>query len=349
MQLSAQELAKILKGKVVGNPEEIVTAPSRIEDGKKGTISFLAHSKYESYAYSTAASILLVSNDFEPKEELAATMIRVEDVRASVQVLLEKFEQKDKSTGNVDSTAIISENATIGKNVTIHEYAIIRDGAVVGDNVILYPLSYIDENAIVGDFSILHHGAKVLKNCIVGKYCILHQNAVIGGEGFGFAQNDKREFTKIPQIGNVVLEDHVELGINSCIDRATMGSTIMRKGVKIDNLVQVGHNCEIGENTGLAAQVGIAGSAKIGKNCMVGGQVGFAGHISVADGTMIAAQTGVNSDVKEVNSRLCGSPAMDNMKFWRSSTVFKALPELSRTVRRLEKEIAKLKEKNNEV
>ncbi len=343
MQITAQELAKLLDGEVVGDPTVQVSAPSRIEEGKEGTISFLAEAKYESYAYESRASILLVNKDFEPKESIAPTMIQVDNVRASMQTLMEAFAPKSEANGEIHASAIVEEGATIGQNVTIGEHVIVRSGSTIGDNCILGALSYVGHDVQLGKSVRLHEGVKILDNCIVGDHCILHQNAVIGSEGFGFSQNDKREFTKIPQIGNVILEDHVEIGVNSCVDRAMMGSTILRKGVKIDNLVQVGHNCEIGEHSGLAAQVGVAGSTRLGKHILVGGQVGFAGHLTVADGAMFAAQSGVNSSVKQENAQLCGAPAIDNRQFWRAASVFKNLPDLARTVRRLEKELETLK------
>lgn len=343
MEISAKELSEILEGRIEGNPEVTVSAPSRIEEGKPGTISFLGHPKYEEYAYTTKASILLVSNEFEPQQTVNATLLRVSDVYGAMQKLLAHFEFKPEVQAFKHQTAIISEKATLGDNVSIAAHVVIEEGAEIGENCILHAASFIGRNVKLGANCIVHSGARIMRESKIGDFCTIHPNAVVGSDGFGFAPNEKGEFTKIPQIGNVILEDHVDVGANSVIDRASIGSTILRRGVKIDNLVQIGHNVEIGENTALAGQAGVAGSTKIGKNCLIGGQVGFAGHITIADGTMFAAKAGVNSDVKEPNQKLCGSPAVDYTKFWRTFAVYRTLPEMSRTVRRLEKEIAAMK------
>jgi len=343
MQISAAQLASLLDGTVEGNPETTVSAPSRIEEGKPGTITFLAHPKYEDFAYTTQASVMLVSKEWKPRSEVTPTLVRVDDVYASVQSLLKQFDQVERADGEIHETAIIHPDAEVSSGASIQAYSIIAKGAKVGAGTIIHSHCHIGEDVVIGKECMLYEGVKLARKTVIGNFCKLHQGVVIGSEGFGFAQNDAGEFVKIPQIGNVILEDHVDVGVNSIVDRATIGSTLLRRGVKIDNLVQVGHNVEIGENSAMAAQVGLAGSTRIGKNCMIGGQVGFAGHLTVADGAMIGAQSGVNNDVKETDSRLIGSPAIDYGTFWRLFATYKNLPDMARTIRRLEKELNQLK------
>jgi UDP-3-O-[3-hydroxymyristoyl] glucosamine N-acyltransferase len=324
MEFSAKIIASMLGGEVVGNEEVMVSKVSRIEEGESGGLCFLANPKYEQYIYTTNASVVLVSKDFEPKEAISATQIKVEDPYSAFAALLKQYEQ-------------IMANPFQG----IHESAFIDVTAKVGENVTIHPLAYVGHNAVIGNNCVLHSGAKVMHRCIIGNDCTLHAGVVIGGDGFGFAPNAANNYQKVPQIGNVVLEDNVEIGANATIDRATVGSTVIRKGVKLDNLVQIAHNVEIGENTVIAAQSGVAGSTKIGKNCMIGGQVGIVGHLKIGDGVMIAAQSGIGSDLKD-GSIVQGSPAFEVSKYKRSYVSFRRLPELANEVDRISKELEKL-------
>ncbi|MEQ8703096.1 MAG: UDP-3-O-(3-hydroxymyristoyl)glucosamine N-acyltransferase [Phaeodactylibacter sp.] len=343
MQITARELAHFLGGTLEGNPDITVSQPSKIEEGGEGTISFLGNPKYESYAYTTTASVLLVSKDFEPKSPVSATLIRVDDVYASIARLLQQFGQQAKPAPGISDTAVISDEAMLGNQVSIGAAAIIEAGAQVGEGAIIMGQAYIGKGAKIGPNTLIYPGARILDRCEVGRNCIIHANAVIGSDGFGFAPKEDRSYDKIVHVGNVVIEDEVEIGANTTIDRATMGSTIIREGVKLDNLIQVGHNVEIGAHTVIAAQSGIAGSTKIGKYCRIGGQVGFAGHVEIADGSQIQAQSGIAGHIKEPNQAWFGSPIMPYRDFIRSHSVFKKLPELYKTISRLERELESLK------
>ncbi len=341
MQLSAQEIAKILDGRVEGDPEVLVSGPSKIEEGGPGTITFLANPKYEDFAYSTTASVLLVSRGFQPKKPISATLIRVENVYTALSKLLENFgNQADTSTG-ISEYASIDKSVQIGEDVAVGMFSIIEANAKIGAECRIAAQVFIGRNVELGKNVIIHPGVRIMHDSKIGDNCILHPNAVIGSDGFGFAPQEDGTYKKIPQTGNVVIENNVEIGSGTIIDRATMGSTIIRSGVKLDNLIQVAHNVEIGENTVIAAQVGIAGSTKIGRNCRIGGQVGFAGHLHIADGTQIQAQSGIASHVKEPNTALFGSPAINYKDYVRSYAVFKKLPELYKRIAELERMIEK--------
>lgn len=343
MQITARELAHFLGGTIEGDPDITVSQPSKIEEGGPGTISFLGNPKYEPYAYTTTASILLVSKDFKPKSPVAATLIRVEDVYTSISRLLQQFGQQSKPAPGIAATAIISEEAAIGEQVSIGASAIIEAGAQVGDGAIIMGHAYIGNGAKVGPHSQIYPGARILDRCEVGRNCIIHANAVIGSDGFGFAPSEDRSYDKIVHVGNVVIEDEVEIGANTTVDRATMGSTIIREGAKLDNLIQVGHNVEIGSHTVIAAQSGIAGSTKIGQHCRIGGQVGFVGHVEIADGSQIQAQSGIASSIREPGQAWFGYPAIPYRDYIRSHAIFKKLPELYKTISRLERELQALK------
>lgn len=344
MKISAAALGQMLDGTVEGNPEITVSAPSKIEEGRPGTISFLANPKYEAYAYTTQASILLVSRDFKPAQPIAATLIRVDNVYASITHLLEQFGKDHAPMGGIAAETAIAETAHIGNNVTVGMFAVVQDEAVIGENTIIYPQVFIGKGAKVGKNVILHPGVKIYHGCEVGDNCILHANVVVGADGFGFLPDEKTgKFKKIPQIGNVIIEKDVEIGSNTVIDRATMGSTVIKAGVKLDNLIQIAHNVEIGENTAIAAQAGIAGSTKIGKNCLIGGQSGFVGHITVADGTRVQAQSGIAGPIEAPGQAFYGSPAIPYTDYLRAYAVFKQLPELNKEMRRLKKELEELR------
>jgi len=339
MEISVQKIAALLGGTVEGDPETRVNSPSKIEEGGPGTISFLGNPKYESYAYQTTASALLVSHSFKPKSDISATLIRVDDVYAAVAQLMEHFGEllQQKEVATISPQASLADDVDYGQNVGVGAFSIIQKGAHIGDNCHIGEQVFIGRNVQLGEGVQIYPGVRILHDCIIGDRCIIHSNAVIGSDGFGFAQREDGTYKKIPQLGNVVLESDVEVGAGTTIDRATMGSTIIRRGVKLDNLIQVAHNVEIGENTAIAAQVGIAGSTKIGKNCRIGGQVGFAGHLNIADGTSIQAQSGLMSDVKESNTIICGSPAVNYRDFFKSFAVHRRLPQLDKRLSALEK------------
>lgn len=343
MTFTAQQLATFLKGTIIGNPEVTVCNFSKIEEGQPGTLSFLANPKYTEYIYTTKSSIVLVNNDFTPEKPISATLIKVEDAYKSLAVLLNLAEQtKEKKTG-IDSLAFISKTAKIGKDVYIGPFAFIGENVVVGNNSRIYPHTFLGDNVHVGDKSLLFSGVKIYENCLIGNNCIIHSGTVIGSDGFGFAPTTDGRFEKIAQIGNVIIEDNVEIGANCAIDCATMGSSIIRKGAKLDNLVHLAHNVEIGENSAVAGQVGIAGSTKIGKNCVFAGQVGIAGHITIADGSTFGAQSGVPSSIKKENKIWMGYPIQEVSEFRKSAAVYKNLPELQHTVSELQKEIERLR------
>ncbi len=348
MIITAKELSKILSGSVEGDPNVKVDRPSKIEEGGEGTISFLANPKYESFAYTTTASIILVSKDFQPAKPISATLIRVEDVYSCVALLLDKFGNKvEVSQEGISDQAFVHPDSNIGNNVSIGLFSIIEKGATVGTNCTIYPQVYIGRNVKMGKNVTLHPGVKIYHDCVIGDNCILHSNVVIGSDGFGFAPTEDGSFKKIPQLGNVVLENEVEIGANTVVDRATMGTTLIEKGVKLDNLIQIAHNVEVGQNTVIAAQTGIAGSTKVGENCMIGGQVGIVGHITVANGTKVQAQSGIASKVKKENTSLFGSPAIPYSNYLRSYTGFKQLPDLIKKINDLEKQVKSLSESSD--
>ena len=345
MEFTAAMIAQLLKGTVEGDPETKLNTIAKIEEGHEGALSFLSNPKYEPFIYTTGSSAVLVRNDFRPAKMIKATLIRVEDPYQAVAMLLTMYEQAKSVKKGIHPTAVIDETASVGIDVYIGAYAVVSENAVVGDGCNLYPHVFIGDRVKVGKNCTLHPGVKVYKECVIGNDCILHAGVVIGADGFGFAPSSDNNYMKVPQIGNVILEDNVEIGANSCVDRATMGSTVVQRGVKLDNLVQIAHNVVIGENTVIAAQSGIAGSTKVGKNCMFGGQTGAVGHITIADGCKIGAQTGIISSVKEENSTIVGTPSLDSKKFMKSYVYFIRLPELNRKVDEISKIVESLKDK----
>lgn len=340
--MTAHQLAALLGGTIEGDPEASASAPAKIEEATPGTIAFLANEKYEPFAYTTGASILLVSNDFLPQKPVAATLLRVENVRDAVAFLLQNFEKKTVPTAGISSLAFISPEAKLGAGVSVGEFAVIENGAEIGDGAILEAQVFIGKNARIGSNTRLSTGVKIMHDCLVGDDCFIQPGTIIGSDGFGFAPQADGSWKKMPQVGNVVIENGVEIGSNCTIDRATMGSTVVRTGAKLDNLIQIAHNVEIGPNTVIAAQVGVAGSTKIGANCQFGGQVGVVGHVQIADGTRVQAQSGIAAAVKEPGTALYGSPAIGYGDFQRSFVVFKQLPDLAKRVRDLEKKLAEL-------
>jgi UDP-3-O-[3-hydroxymyristoyl] glucosamine N-acyltransferase len=345
MEFTALTIAGFLNGEIVGNSDIKVNTIAKIEEGQPGALSFLANPKYEHYIYDTKSSIVLVNKSFVPSGHIGATLIKVENAYDAFASLLRLVDQARPRKKGIHPTAIIEATAKIGSDVYIGPYTYIGENCIIGDQCSVYPHVYIGDNTRLGSNCTINPGVKIYHDCIIGEGCIVHAGTVIGSDGFGFAPQSESEFMKIPQLGNVILEDHVEIGANVTIDRATMGSTIIRKGVKLDNLIQIAHNVEVGENTVMAAQTGISGSTKVGKNCMFGGQVGLAGHIKIANGTKIGAQGGILGDVKEENTAIIGSPAIEVKQFLRSSVIFKKLPDMKVKIDSLEKEIESLKKK----
>jgi UDP-3-O-[3-hydroxymyristoyl] glucosamine N-acyltransferase len=345
MEFTAATIAGFLNGEIEGNPDIKVNTIAKIEEGQPGALSFLANPKYEHYIYETKSSIVLVNKSFVPSANIEATLIKVENSYEAFASLLRLVDQARPRKKGIHDTAIIETTAKIGSDVFIGPYTYVGENCIINDGCSIYPHVYIGDNTKLGKNCTVNPGVKIYHDCIIGESCIIHAGTVIGSDGFGFAPQSESEFMKIPQLGNVVLEDHVEIGANVTIDRATIGSTIIRKGVKLDNLIQIAHNVEVGENSVMAAQTGISGSTKVGKNCMFGGQVGLAGHLKIANGTKIGAQGGILGDVKEENTAIIGSPAIEVKQFLRSSVIFKKLPEMKTKIDSLEKEIESLKKK----
>lgn len=342
MEFNAATIAGFLKGEIVGDPETKVNTIAKIEEGREGALSFLANPKYEPYLYTTESSIVLVNKTFIPSEKVKPTLIKVENAYESFASLLQLVDQARPRKKGIHPTAVIEPSAVVGKDAYIGAHAYIGENCRIGDNCSVYPNVYVGDSAVVGHNCVLYPGVAIYHDCIIGSDCIIHAGSVIGSDGFGFAPQAGNTYMKIPQLGNVILEDNVEIGANVTIDRSTMGSTIIRQGVKLDNLIQIGHNVEIGENTVMAALCGVAGSAKIGRNCMFGGQVGVAGHIKITDGTKVGAQAGIPSDIKTENSILLGTPAIDHRDFLKSSIIFKRLPEMNTKLNQLERKLESL-------
>lgn len=343
MEFKASQIAELLQGEVVGDVNTVVSGVSKIEEGQPQTIAFLANPKYEHYIYETKASIVLVNKTFTATDKISATLIVVEDAYQAVASLLQMYDEMRPKPRGIEEPSFVSKSAKIGEKIYIGAFAYIGSNVTIGDNVNIYPQVYIGDNVQIEDNVTLYPGVKVYRDCKLGKNVVIHAGSIIGADGFGFAPSNHKDYKKVPQIGNVVLEDNVEIGANTCIDRATMGSTIIRHGVKLDNLIQVAHNSEVGSNTVIAAQTGIAGSTKIGKDCMFGGQVGISGHISVADGVKLAAQTGVASTVRKENEILQGNPGFNISDFRKSYVHFRKLHNLANKIDELEKELKNLK------
>lgn len=340
MQLTAHQIGILLEGTVEGNPEVAVNQLAKIEEAKAGSLSFLANSKYEQFVYNSGASIIIVNEDFVPVQPIAATLIRVKNAYSAFSVLLEKYDEllKSNKTG-IEEPCFIHPSSELGKDVYIAAFAYIGPNVKIGDGSKIYPDVYLADNVTVGKNVTLYSGVKVYFNCTIGDHTIIHSGAIIGSDGFGFANGGEGKYRKVSQIGNVIIEENVEIGSNTTIDRATMGSTIIRKGVKLDNLIQIAHNVEIGSNTVIAAQTGISGSTKIGENCVIGGQVGIVGHISIANGSNIGAKTGVNNSIREENLSWNGSPLMSYRESLKSQVIIKRLPELEKRILELESKI----------
>ena len=342
MEFSAKQIAQIIDGIVEGDENILVSNLSKIEEGTIGTLSFLANPAYTNYIYSTNASIVIVNKSFvlENPVKSSCTLIRVENAYESFAKLLELYNQINTEKEGVEQPSFVSSNAKIGENCYVGAFAYIGQNVSIGNHVKIYPHVYIGDNCKIGNNTTLFSGVKIYHDCLIGNNCTIHASTGVGSDGFGFAPNNEGHvFTKVPQIGNVIIEDDVEIGSNSSIDRATLGSTILRKGVKLDNLVQIAHNVEIGENTVIAGLSGIAGSTKVGKNCMIGAQVGVAGHLRIANGVKIAGQSGIGSNIDKEGEILQGSPAFNIGEFKRSYVLFRGLPKLNDKVSDLTKKI----------
>ena len=342
MKFKASQIAEILEGEVVGDENAEVNQLSKIEEGENGSLTFLSNPKYTEYIYTTKATIAIVNKDFLPEKEIQATLIKVADAYKAFSKLLEFYNEVKMNKSGIESPSHIDESSTIGENLYLGAFAYISNNVIIGNNVKIYPNAYIEDNVKVGDNTIIFAGAKIMSDTVIGNNCVINAGAIIGADGFGFAPNEKGEYSKVPQIGNVVIEDNVDVGAATTIDRATLGSTIIRKGVKLDNQIQVAHNVEIGKNTVIASQTGIAGSSKIGENCMLGGQVGIAGHLTVGNNVRIQAQSGIGRNIKD-NEVIQGSPAFGYSDWNRSYVYFKKLPNLANKINQLEKELKAIK------
>ncbi|MFL9829583.1 UDP-3-O-(3-hydroxymyristoyl)glucosamine N-acyltransferase [Flavobacterium sp. ST-87] len=347
MKFTAEQIAGVLEGEVVGNPQAEVHELSKIEEGKVGSLTFLSNPKYNNYIYTTEATITIVNRNFIPESDLKTTLIKVDDAYMAFSKLLEFYDQarKDSKQG-IEAHTVISENARYGKNFYLGSFSYLGTNVIIGDNVKIYPNCFIGDNVAIRDNVTIFAGAKIYSETVIGNNCTIHAGTVIGSDGFGFAPNPDGSYTKIPQIGNVIIEDNVEVGSCTTIDRATLGSTIIRKGVKLDNQIQIAHNVEIGENTVIAAQTGIAGSTKIGKNGMIGGQVGISGHLTIGNNVRIQAQSGVARNIKD-DEVLQGSPTFGYNDFSKSYVHFKNLPKIIAEIDELKKQILNQKNANN--
>jgi len=345
MKYTVQMIAEYLKGEVEGDGNRVLTGFGKIEEARPGELTFLSNPVYTKYVYTTEASAILVNKNFKPEKPVQPALIRVDDPYESLATLLTLVEQNKPKPVGIHSLAFLEENVQTGNDIYIGPFAYVGQNVKIGNKVRIYPHVYVGENVKIGDGTLIYAGSRIYQNTIIGKNCILHAGCVIGSDGFGFAPAGSK-YEKIPQIGIVELEDNVEVGSNTTIDRATMGHTLIKKGVKLDNLIQIGHNVVLGDNTVIAAQTGIAGSTKVGKNCMFGGQVGISGHLQVADGVKIAAKTGIPSTVKEENMILEGIPAMPKIQFQRSVIYLKRLPDLYKRINELEKKLKKLTEED---
>ncbi|PIF01252.1 MAG: UDP-3-O-(3-hydroxymyristoyl)glucosamine N-acyltransferase [Maribacter sp.] len=338
MVFTAGQIADILEGEVEGNPEISVHKLAKIEEGEVGSLTFLANPKYTSYIYTTKASVTIVNKDFVPEQHIETTLIRVDDAYESFSRLLQYYNEVKNNKVGIESPVFKADDAVYGDNFYLGAFAYVGSMVEIGNNVKVYPNVFIGDNVKIGDNVTIFAGAKIYSETIIGKNCTIHSGAIIGADGFGYSPNKNGEFISIPQTGNVVLEDNVDVGAGTTIDRATLGSTLIRKGVKLDNQIQIAHNVEIGKNTVIAAQTGIAGSAKIGGNCMIGGQVGIVGHITIGNNVKIQAQSGIGRNVKD-NEVLQGSPALTYGDFNKSYVLFKNLPKIMRKIEEQEKKI----------
>lgn len=338
MKFKAKQIAEILEGTVEGNPEAEVSELAKIEEGSEGSLTFLSNPKYNSFLYTTNASVTIVNEDFEVEQPVHTTLIKVKDAYKAFSTLLEYYNQIKLNKSGIENPSFVAESATYGDGLYLGAFAYIGDQVKLGENVKIYPNAYIGDNVQIGDNTTIFAGVKIYSESIIGNDVTIHSGAVVGADGFGFSPEETGAYSKVPQIGNVIIEDHVDIGAGTTIDRATLGSTIIRKGVKLDNHIQIAHNVEIGENTAIAAQTGVAGSTKIGKNCLIGGQVGIAGHLTIGNRVKIQAQSGIGRDIKD-DEMLQGSPAFGYGDYNKSYIHFKNLPKTMNLIHQLEKKI----------
>ncbi|HEX9826374.1 MAG TPA: UDP-3-O-(3-hydroxymyristoyl)glucosamine N-acyltransferase [Flavobacteriaceae bacterium] len=338
MKFTAAQIAGILEGDIIGDPNVEVSKLSKIEEGTEGSLTFLANPKYKPYIYSTQASITLVNRTFEAENKLTTTLIKVEDAYKSFSKLLEYYNQIKINKFGIEQPSFIAKSSTYGNQVYIGAFSYIGEHVVIGDNAKIFPGAYIGDNVTIGMNTIIFAGTKIYSDCIIGSNCVINSGAIIGADGFGFAPSENGEYSKVPQTGNVIIEDFVDIGATTTIDRATLGSTIIRKGVKLDNQIQIAHNVEIGKNTVIAAQTGIAGSTKIGENCQIGGQVGIVGHLTIGNNVKIQAQSGIGRNIKD-NEVLQGSPAFGYGDFNKSYVYFKNFPKIVKGINEIEKKV----------
>ncbi|HER41018.1 MAG TPA: UDP-3-O-(3-hydroxymyristoyl)glucosamine N-acyltransferase [Salinimicrobium catena] len=338
MKFTAEQIAGILEGDIVGDPNVEVDKLSKIEEGTEGAITFLANPKYTSYIYSTKASITIVSDSFEPEEDLSTTLIKVSDPYKAFSKLLEYYNQVKLNKSGIENPSYISETAIHGENFYLGAFSYLGENVKIGDNVKIYPNAFIGDNVEIGNNVMIFPGAKIYSETVIGNHCVIHGGAIVGADGFGFSPDQNGVYSKVPQIGNVIIEDHVDVGAGTTIDRATLGSTIIRKGVKLDNQIQIAHNVEVGEHTAIAAQTGVAGSSKIGKNCLIGGQVGIAGHIQIGDRVKVQAQSGIGRNIKD-GEVIQGSPAFGYNDWNKAYVHFRNLPKIEDRLTQLEKKL----------
>ena len=343
MKFLASQIAALLNGTVEGNPETEVWNVAKIEEGAPGMLSFLANPKYIPYIYETRSSVVIVNKDFVAEKPISATLIRVDDAYASFAKLLAFYDQMSQDKRGVSSLAFVSSTAKCGEHLYLGEFAFVGENVTLGNNVKVYPQVYVGDGCVIGDNTVLYPGVRLYRNTVVGQRCIIHAGAVIGADGFGFVSQEDGHYDKIPQVGNVMIDDDVEIGANTTIDRSTMGSTRVHKGVKLDNLIHLAHNVEIGENSALAAQVGVSGSTHLGKNCVVGGQSGFVGHLHIANGSKFGGQCGIMGSIKEENQEFMGTPIQPLRQYLKSNARFRHIDEMARKIEELEKEVEKLK------
>ncbi|MBK0368413.1 UDP-3-O-(3-hydroxymyristoyl)glucosamine N-acyltransferase [Flavobacterium agrisoli] len=346
MKFKAEQIAEILGGSIVGDPNAEVYRLSKIEEGTEGSLTFLANPKYNNFIYTTQATVAIVNESFIPEGAISATLIKVEDAYASFSKLLEFYNQVKLNKNGIEPNTVISESATYGENLYLGSFSYIGENVKIGNNVKIYPNCFLGDNVVVGDDTCIFAGSKIYSETIIGSNCTIHSGTIIGADGFGFAPTDEGFYKKVPQIGNVIIENYVDIGANTTIDRATLGSTIVRQGVKLDNQIQIAHNVEIGENTVIAAQTGVAGSTKIGKNCMIGGQVGIAGHLSIGNNVKVQAQSGIGRNLKD-DETVQGSPSFGYNDYSKSYVHFKNLPKIVAELEELKKQILNQKNGNN--
>lgn len=340
MEFSAIQIAALINGQVVGDPNAKVNKLAKIEEATEGSLTFLSHPKYVEYLKTTGASVIIITEGITEEKPANTTLIKVKDSRHAFSILMDAYHKQQFSKTGIEQNAVVAKSVKMGTNVYVGSFSYIGENVTLGNNVHIFPGVYIGDNSKIGDGCVIYPGVKIYLESVIGKSCTFHSGVVIGSDGFGFVPNAENNYRKMPQIGNVIIEDHVEIGSNTTIDRATMGSTIIRKGVKLDNQIQIGHNVEIGENTVIAAQAGVAGSTKIGRDCMIGGQVGIIGHITIGNGVKIAAQSGVGNNIPD-GATIQGSPALNHMDYKKSYVMFRKLPELADKIKKMEQENSK--------